>query len=69
MSDREHPNGLPRFLYNVDHPIDVWLLAVKQMPQLSLRPPSFRDNRAAIGIQREQKDRLFQLVVPASSSV
>jgi len=69
MANREHPHCWPPFIDLINDPIDVRLLAVKQVPQLSLRPPSFRGNRAAVGIRCERIDSLLQSVVPASGSV
>jgi len=37
MADGQHPNCTPLFINLIDDPIDVGLLAVRQMPQLSFQ--------------------------------
>jgi hypothetical protein len=49
VADVDYPHYLPLFFDFIDHPINVRLLAVKQLPQLSLRVSRFRSNRAAQG--------------------
>jgi hypothetical protein len=51
VADREHPHRLPLFIDFIENPVDVRLLAVEQVPQLSFRPASFRRNGAAMGMR------------------
>jgi hypothetical protein len=47
VSDVDHPHRLPPFIYFINDPIDMRLIAVKQVPQLPLCLPGFRGNWAA----------------------
>jgi hypothetical protein len=66
VADREYPNRLPPFIDFVYDPINVRLLAVKQVAQLSLCPSSFRCKRTAMGMRRKCIHSLLQVVVPPS---
>jgi len=52
VSDRKHLDHSPSFIHFVDNPVDGRLLAVKQVPQFSLRPSGLRSNGTAVGIGR-----------------
>ena len=58
VANGKHPHGLQLLIDFIDDPINVRLLAVKQVPPLSFPPSCFRGNRAALG---KRSDRIYRL--------
>ena len=65
MVDRHDINDVIRFVYAVDHPVNVWLSAPQQMAELDPCFSIFWGERIAPRKSAEAADGFFELIEPA----